>query len=87
MPGHSSNPLQGSQPVVNSNPPTGRPRRNAAVRGEILRRNSFEILTLRLFVLRGVKSRECENRVIDTFDMFLNILLFLLWRDKYIPRD
>ena len=34
--GDSSVPLQGSQPVVNSSPPTGRPRRNAAVRGEIL---------------------------------------------------
>ena len=36
LPGNSSVPLQGSQPVVNSNPPTGRPRQNAAVRGEIL---------------------------------------------------
>ena len=36
VPGDSSVPRQGSQPVVNSNPPTGRPRRNAAVRGEIL---------------------------------------------------
>ena len=36
LPGDSSVPLQGSQPVVNSNPPTGRPRQNAAVRGEIL---------------------------------------------------
>ena len=87
VPGHSSIPLQGSQPVVNSNPPKGQPRRNAAVRGEILRRNSFEILTLRLFEVRGVKSGECENRLIDIFDMFVNISLFLLWRDKYIPRD
>ena len=87
VPGHSCIPLQGSQPVVNSNPPTGRPRRNEAVRGEIIRRNTFEILTLRLFEVRGVKSGECENRLIDTFDLFLNILLFLLWRDKYIPRD
>lgn len=55
VPGHSSIPLQGSQPVVNSNPPTGRLRRNAAVRGEILRRNSFEILTLRLFEVRVSK--------------------------------
>ena len=54
VPGHSSIPLQGSQPVVNSNPPKGQPRRNAAVRGEILRRNSFEILTLRLFKHWGV---------------------------------
>ena len=38
VPGDSSVPLQGSQPLVNSNPPTGRPGRNAAVRGEILRR-------------------------------------------------
>ena len=38
LPSDSSVPLQGSQPVVNSNPPTGRPRWNAAVRGEILRR-------------------------------------------------
>ena len=37
VPGDSSVPRQGSQPVVNSNPLTGRPRRNAAVRGEILR--------------------------------------------------
>ena len=87
VPGHSSIPLQGSQPVVNSNPPKGQPRRNAAVRGEILRRNSFEILTLRLFEVRCVKSGECENRLIDIFDMFVNISLFLLWRDKYIPRD
>ena len=87
VPGHSCIPLQGSQPVVNSNPPTGRPRCNEAVRGEILRRNTFEILTLRLFEVRGVKSGECENLLIDTFDMFLNILLFLLWCDKYIPRD
>ena len=36
VPGHSSIPLQGSQPVVNSNPPKGQPRRNAAVRGETL---------------------------------------------------
>ena len=49
VPGHSSIPLQGSQPVVKSDPPTGRPHRNEAVRGEILRRNTFEILTLRLF--------------------------------------
>ena len=40
VPGHSSIPLQGSQPVVNSNPPTGRPRKN--------------ILTLRLFDHWGV---------------------------------
>ena len=53
VPGHSCIPLQGSQPVVNSNPPTGRPRRNEAVRGEIIRRNTFEILTLRLFEVRG----------------------------------
>ena len=55
VPGHSCIPLQGSQPVVNSNPPTGRPRRNEAVRGEILRRNTFEILTLRLFEVRDAK--------------------------------
>ena len=41
--GDSSVPLQGSQPVVNSNPPTGRPRRNAAVRGEILRRELLRL--------------------------------------------
>ena len=73
VPGHSSIPLQGSQPVVNSNSPTGRPRRNTAV--------------LRLFEVRCVKSGECENRLIDIFNMFVNILLFRLWRDKYIPRD
>ena len=87
VPGHSSIPLQGSQPVVNSNPPKGRTRKNVAVRGEILRRTTFEILTLRLFEVRCVKSGECENRLIDIFNMFVNILLFLLWRDKYIPRD
>ena len=87
VPGHSSIPLQGSQPVVNSNPPKGRTRKNVAVRGEILRRTTFEILTLRLFEVRCVKSGECENRLIDIFDMFVNISLFLLWRDKYIPRD
>ena len=38
VPGHSSIPLQGSQPVVNSNPPKEQPRWNAAVRGEILRK-------------------------------------------------
>ena len=38
VPGHSSIPLQGSQPVVNSNPPKEQPRRSAAVRGEILRK-------------------------------------------------
>ena len=38
VPGHSSIPLQGSQPVVNSDPPTGRTRKNVAVRGEVLRR-------------------------------------------------
>ena len=43
LPGDSSVPLQGSQPVVNSNPPTGRPRRNAAVRGEILRRELLRL--------------------------------------------
>ena len=43
LPGNSSVPLQGSQPVVNSNPPTGRPRRNAAVRGEILRRELLRL--------------------------------------------
>ena len=36
VPGHLSISLQGSQPVVNSNPPQGQPRRNAAVRGEVL---------------------------------------------------
>lgn len=36
LPGNSSVPLQGSQPVVNSNPPTGRPCQKVAVRGEIL---------------------------------------------------
>ena len=43
LPGDSSVPLQGSQPVVNSNPPTGRPCRNAAVRGEILRRELLRL--------------------------------------------
>ena len=38
VPGHSSIPLQGSQPVVNSNPPKEQPHWNAAVRGEILRK-------------------------------------------------
>ena len=38
VPGHSSIPMQGSQPVVNSNPPKEQPRWNAAVRGEILRK-------------------------------------------------
>ena len=81
VPGHSSIPLQGSQPVVNSNPPKEQPRWNAAVRGEILRK------FWRLFEVRCVKSGECENRLIDIFDMFVSILLFLLWRDEDIPRD
>ena len=38
VPGHSSIPLQGSQPVVNSDPPTALTRKNVAVRGEVLRR-------------------------------------------------
>ena len=45
--------VEADNQVVNSNPPTGRPRRNEAVRGEIIRRNTFEILTLRLFEVRG----------------------------------
>ena len=88
VPGHSSIPLQGSQPVVNSDPPTGRTRKNVAVRGEVLRRKLLRFwLWQCLKTLRCVKSRECENRLIDIFDMFVNISLFLLWRDKYVPRD
>ena len=40
---HSSIPLQGSQPVINSNLPTGLPHRNTAVRGEILRRELLRL--------------------------------------------
>ena len=43
VPGHSRIPLQGSQPVINSNPPTGLPHRNTAARGEILRRELLRL--------------------------------------------
>ena len=43
VPGHSRIPLQGSQPVINSNPPTGLLHRNTAARGEILRRELLRL--------------------------------------------
>ena len=83
--GDSSVPLQGSQPVVNSNPPTGRSRRKAAVRGEILWRE-----LLRLWLSDYLTTEVCQKwGVWESFDwhFFVNILLFLIWRDKYISRD
>ena len=54
--GDSSVPLQGSQPVVNSNPPTGRPRRKAAVRREILWRE-----LLRLWLSDYLTTEVCQK--------------------------
>ena len=42
---------------------------------------NFEII----WTLKCVISGECENHLIDIF--IVNILLFLIWRDKHISRD
>ena len=64
VPGHSSIPLQGSQPVVNSDPPTGRTRKNVAVRGEVLRRK-----LLRFWLCDYLNTEVCQKwGVWESFD-------------------
>ena len=64
VPGHSSIPLQGWQPVVNSDPPTGRTRKNVAVRGEVLRRK-----LLRFWLWDYLTTEVCQKwGVWESFD-------------------